>query len=95
MALLGCLFTGCSSKVTVHRYPLEGKIVSVAKDRHEVVIDHKAVPGFMEAMTMSYSVKDERVLESLHPGDQIQATLVVADHKMWLEAVRMTDNKSR
>lgn len=44
----------------------------------QVVLDHEAIPGLMEAMTMSYPVVDRSVIPELHPGDKIMAT-VLAD----------------
>lgn len=43
----------------------------------EVVVNHEAIPGFMEAMTMAYKVKDANILSELHPGDVITADLEV------------------
>lgn len=40
------------------------------------MLDHEAIPGFMEAMTMAYKLADPSVLSELHPGDRIAATLV-------------------
>ena len=42
------------------------------------MLDHEAVPGFMDAMTMSYKLKDPSVAGELHPGDRITATLLVS-----------------
>jgi protein SCO1/2 len=51
--------------------------VSVDAAKGSVMLDHEAVPGFMEAMTMSYKLKDASVASELHPGDRITATLLV------------------
>ena len=58
-------------------FPIRGKVVSVNADKGSVLLDHEAVPGFMEAMTMSYKLKDPSGLSELHPGDHITATLLV------------------
>lgn len=58
-------------------FPIRGKIVSVDAAKGSVMLDHEAVPGFMEAMTMSYKLKDPTVASELHPGDRITATLLV------------------
>jgi protein SCO1 len=60
----------------VKTYPIRGKIVSVQGT--DVMLDHEAVPGFMEAMTMSYKLKDPSIVSELHPGDRITATLLVS-----------------
>jgi protein SCO1/2 len=58
-------------------FPIRGKIVSINAEKGSVMLDHEAVPGFMEAMTMSYKLKDTSVIGELHPGDRITATLLV------------------
>jgi protein SCO1/2 len=58
-------------------FPIRGKIVSVDAAKGSVLLDHEAVPGFMEAMTMSYKLKDASVISELHPGDRITAKLLV------------------
>ncbi|HEX8473618.1 MAG TPA: SCO family protein [Pyrinomonadaceae bacterium] len=67
------------------RYELKGKVVSVDKSRQEVEIDHEEIPGLMEAMSMSFSLKEPDALEVMSAGDRIQATLVVTDGRYWLE----------
>jgi protein SCO1/2 len=59
------------------RYELKGKVVSVDKAGHQVTLDHEEIPGYMEAMVMPYTLKDEQILGELAPGDQLQATLLV------------------
>jgi len=56
-------------------YPLRGRVVAVRGP--DVTLDHEAIPGFMDAMTMSYKLKDPSVASELHSGDRITATLLV------------------
>jgi protein SCO1/2 len=58
-------------------FPIRGKIVSVDGEKGSIVVDHEAVPGFMDAMTMSYKLKDPSIASELHPGDRITAKLLV------------------
>ena len=44
----------------------------------EVTLNHEAIPGFMEAMTMPYKLKDPSILSELHPGDVITADVLVS-----------------
>ena len=37
----------------------------------------RPIPGFMDAMTMPYKVKDANVLQDLHPGDHMTGVLLV------------------
>jgi protein SCO1/2 len=58
-------------------FPIHGKIVSVDAVKGSVLLNHEAVPGFMEAMTMTYRLKDPGIASELHPGDRITAKLLV------------------
>lgn len=59
-------------------YKLRGKIVSANPATGELTISHDAIPGFMEAMTMPYKLKNPGIMSDLHPGDVITADLFVS-----------------
>ncbi len=69
---------GCRSASHVEQktYRLEGRVVSVDTATGSITVDHKAIPGLMSAMTMSYKLADPGVAGELHPGDRILARLV-------------------
>lgn len=86
-AVLVCV-TGCHSSPkaspqatadpNVQVYHLRGKVVSSDAASGTVMIDGEAIPGYMEAMTMPYQLKDPNVLSELHPGDTITADVLVS-----------------
>jgi protein SCO1 len=59
-------------------YHLRGKVIGTNAATGEVTLDHEAIPGFMEAMTMPYKLKDPSILSELHPGDVITADVLVS-----------------
>ena len=61
-------------------YHLHGKVVSTDAAKGEVTLNHEAIPGFMEAMTMPYKLKDASILGELHPGDVITADVLVSQN---------------
>ena len=69
-----------SSDGSYKTYKLRGKVISTNPATQEVTVQHNAIPGFMEAMTMPYKVKDPNILSELHPGDTITADLLVSQH---------------
>lgn len=87
-ALAGC--SASKGHGSERRYDLKGKVVSVDRSRREVTVDHETIPGFMEAMVMPFTLKDADALRVVEAGDQIQATLVVADDGYWLESPAIT-----
>lgn len=58
-------------------YHLRGKVVSTDPAHGELTVDHEAIPGFMEAMTMPYKMKNPAVLSELHTGDVFTADVLV------------------
>jgi protein SCO1 len=59
-------------------YKMRGKVVSTNPATGEATMDHEAIPGFMDAMTMPYKLKDPSILSELHPGDTITADVLVS-----------------
>ena len=58
-------------------FHLRGKIVSTDAAMARVTVNHQAIPGLMDAMTMPYKVTDPSTLSELHPGDVITARVLV------------------
>jgi protein SCO1/2 len=83
VALCGCHSTQKPDQQTLSSsnfkvYKLRGKVVSTNPATGEVTLDHEAIPGFMDAMTMPYKLKDPSILSELHQGDMITADVLVS-----------------
>lgn len=83
LAITGAgMLTGCRSAGThgtqsaTQQYPIRGRVISINPADTEIELQHNAIPGLMEAMTMPYRVVDAAALGELHPGDMITATLL-------------------
>jgi Cu/Ag efflux protein CusF len=61
------------------RYELKGVVKFVDRPNRSATIKHEKVGDYMGPMTMPFLIKDEKALNTMRPGDQIQATLVVTD----------------
>jgi protein SCO1 len=97
--IIGLIVSACGSKrsaptstsntpvasSSAKRYEVKGKVVSVDKANHKVTIAHEEIKGYMEAMTMPFTLLNEDVYSELKPGSQILATLVVDEGRSWLE----------
>jgi protein SCO1/2 len=62
---------------TVVTYKLVGVVKRVSPDAGQVVIAHEAMPGFMNAMTMPFTLKDRDLLAELVAGDEVEGSLRV------------------
>lgn len=58
-------------------YHVRGIVVSSDAKTGVVTLDADAIPGYMEAMTMPYTLRQPNIATELHPGDTITATLTV------------------
>ena len=101
LLLAGIVFVpaACSRKpnpqdANVKRYHLVGKVISVDTKGQALIVDHQAIPGFMDAMTMAYPVRDVRILAPLNAGDEITADVVVASDGAYLENIIVTKKGS-
>ena len=79
---------GAPVSASAKRYPLKGVITAVDFSKPAITVAHEEIPGFMEAMTMAFPVRDDpKVVALLRPGDRIEARLVVDGSTFFLENV--------
>jgi len=91
--LLAILAFGCKPHFAVppaKTYAARGVIQQIAPDHRHATIKHEAIPGYMAAMTMDFSVRDTNVLTGFAAGDEITFSLVVTDDDDWIENLQRT-----
>jgi protein SCO1 len=81
----------------VKHFHFTGRVISIDTQNQSAIIDGDNVPGFMDAMAMSYKIKPASMLSQLAPGDSIAADLIdiepadpSAASDYWLENVKVT-----
>jgi protein SCO1/2 len=81
---VGCyVVAGCKGsaheapKLVEKSYHLRGKIVATDAASGRITVQHGAIPGYMDAMTMAYKLAEPGTISELHAGDTITARLVV------------------
>ena len=78
------------SDANFRQFELQGQILAVRPERREVVIKHEDIKGFMQGMTMPFTVKDDTLLSGKQPGDLVTATLVVGETQAYLSSLTKT-----
>jgi protein SCO1/2 len=63
--------------VAAQKYNVAGMVLKVDASRQTVTVSCREIPGYMEAMTMPFSVHDPKALDGLEPGMTIDFSLVV------------------
>jgi len=93
LAILGVILAcACSGPAAppAREFSLTGQVLALRPDAFEITVRHDDIPGFMDAMTMPFKVKDRRLLEGRVPGDLIRATLIVTDEESYLSTLEKT-----
>jgi protein SCO1 len=86
---IALLLLGGMSLVAATRYPVTGIVLQVDRPNRSFVASCAAIPGYMEAMAMPYSVLADRELADLKPGASIAFTLVVEKDRSFAEKIRV------
>ena len=92
--LICAAMAGCRAKMPEQRYEMKGKVLNVDQKGGTVTIAHDSIPGYMDAMAMPFKLKDERGFKILAPGNRVQAILVVAGDRSWLEELVVTSESA-
>ncbi len=86
LALTLCLITIANAD---QRYSVRGLVLKLDASHKTMVVSTDAIPGYMEAMTMPYLVRDPKQLDGLKPGTLIDFTLVVEKDSSYAEDIRV------
>jgi protein SCO1/2 len=64
-----------------------GVVKDILPKERQVIIAHEDIPGFMEAMTMGFEVKDESLLEGRKRGEPVTFTVEKTKDTLYLTAL--------
>ena len=73
-------------------WAVTGIVRGVLPRDNSVILTHEPIPGLMGSMTMTFHVGDRALLTGLEAGDRIRFTLVSADKKLIIVALRKERN---
>src|ERR1700733_2314342 len=86
--LLGSLCPGAQT------YSARGLVLKVDKPENSLLISCEKIPDVMDAMVMTFSVRNPKELEGLAAGTMIEFTLVVNGETAYIEGVRIRQYQS-
>jgi protein SCO1 len=76
---------------TQRTFQVKGTVIEVKAAEKTLTIKHEAIPGYMEAMTMPFEVKDTNELAGLEAGDAVSFRMTVADKEGWIDQLKKLD----
>jgi len=90
--LAGCNRKGSQPAVPTQVFDVKGVIKELEPDGKTAVIQHEAIPGYMQAMTMPFEVRDTNLLRGLKAGDAISFKLAVTPTEGWIADLTKLDS---
>jgi protein SCO1/2 len=87
IVILSLLSSGTIFAAPVN-YTVRGVVEQVDRPAHQLVIAHESIPGFMDAMTMPFNVRDEPIAEDLTAGTAIEFQFHMNDSESWIDNVK-------
>src|ERR1051325_2111940 len=74
----------------VQVFQVNGVVRAVLPERQQVKIEHEKIPGYMDAMTMPFDVKDAKELDGIQAGDKVSFRMIVTEKEGWIAQIKKT-----
>ena len=71
-------------------FTVRGVVQEIKPDGRTAIVDHEAIPNYMEAMTMALKARDTNEFAGVRPGDEISFRLSVTEDESWIDRVTKT-----
>jgi len=89
LLLAAIAFSFCTGLQAAQTYAARGLVLKIDKAHRSVTVSCEEIPKYMEAMVMSFRVKNSKELDGLGVGTMIEFTLVVAEKSAYVEGIRV------
>src|SRR5262245_49881981 len=76
------------ANVSTQIFQVKGVVVAVKPQEKTIRIRHEEIPGYMEAMTMPFEVKDTNELAGVRDGDSVAFRMLVTETDGWIDQVK-------
>jgi protein SCO1/2 len=87
LAVTGCGRQEKGGSEPANYYHLRGQVVALEPASSLITIAHEKIPGFMEAMTMPFSIKDSALFRGVEVGDSVCGVVAVRKPEIWLDSL--------
>ena len=93
LLLVALTLAACRSEEAPVTYDVRGVYLGPQFNGDAALIDHEAIPGYMEAMRMPFRVEDPALLQELEPETAIAFRLVVKEDGSYIDRIeRLPDD---
>src|SRR5437870_1795254 len=82
------------SNAALRSFEARGVIRQLRPDTDSVVIQHEAIPNYMDAMTMPFKARTGAELKGLREGDVVSFRLQVSETQSWIDRITRSGQSS-
>lgn len=83
------LLLSASVFASTDKYQVSGMLLAADPAKREITVSCKEIPGYMDAMVMSFPVHDANLPDGLQPGVNVEFTLVVEKDSSYVEGLQI------
>jgi protein SCO1 len=83
------ILAGAAGLWCAEAHHARGIVTAVGKGQQALDVSCEAIPGFMDAMEMSFAVRDPKVLATLKPGMTVQFKMVEENHVLYADDIQI------
>ena len=78
----------------LNRYSIHGEVMRLEPEGKLATIRHQKIEGYMDAMTMTFPVKDPQEFSALQLGNCIDGTVFVQGDSLWVGEIKHLNTPS-
>jgi len=89
MSLMAIFLLGWSCARAAETHAAKGIVLKVDAAHRTLIVSCEAIPNYMDAMEMPFSVRDSALLAGLKPGTAVSFTIVARGKDLFAENIRV------
>lgn len=90
----GASLVACEKEPPPQTFQAHGIVEAVEVEQGAIVIAHDEIPGFMEAMSMTFKAPHPIMLKNVQPGDEVNFSLMLARDGLYIMTIEPVAKKS-
>jgi len=82
------VLAGQASVWAAQGHPARGIVTALGKDHRSLVVSCDAIPSYMDAMEMSFTVRDPMMLAAIKTGMTVRFTMIEENHVLYADRIQ-------
>jgi protein SCO1/2 len=79
------IVAGAAGVLAAEQHSAKGIVTELDAKKRTLVVSCEAIPGYMDAMEMSFAVRDEKMPQAIKPGVTVRFTMVEENHVLYAD----------